>query len=86
MSTEVKAAVVKVINDHFIRDRDIDSSFGFQEDLGMDSMDVLELVIHIEEDLGIEIPDEDLIPVRTVGDMVRMVGQILHLKGGDIPT
>jgi len=78
MSTEVKAAVVKVINERFIRDRDIDSSFHFEEDLGMDSTDVLELVIHIEEELGIEIPDEDLVQVRTVGDMVRVVGQILH--------
>jgi acyl carrier protein len=73
MSTEVKAAIVKVINEHFIRDRDIDSSFHFEEDLGMDSTDVLELVIHIEEELGIEIPDEDLVQVRTVGDMVRAV-------------
>ncbi len=40
----------------------------FQEDLGADSLDVVELVMAIEEKFDIEIPDEDAEKIRTVGD------------------
>ncbi len=40
----------------------------FQEDLGADSLDVVELVMAIEEKFNIEIPDEDAEKIRTVGD------------------
>ncbi len=42
----------------------------FQEDLGADSLDVVELVMKIEEKFGIEIPDEDAEKIRTVKDAV----------------
>ncbi|MCS7171050.1 MAG: acyl carrier protein [Aquificaceae bacterium] len=42
----------------------------FVEDLGADSLDVVELVMAFEEEFGIEIPDEDAEKIRTVGDVV----------------
>ena len=41
----------------------------FVEDLGADSLDVVELVMAFEEEFGIEIPDEDAEKIRTVGDV-----------------
>ena len=40
----------------------------FIEDLGADSLDIVELVMALEEEFGIDIPDEDADKMRTVGD------------------
>ncbi|MEN3045956.1 MAG: acyl carrier protein [Candidatus Hydrothermales bacterium] len=45
----------------------------FQEDLGADSLDVVELVMKIEEKFGIEVPDEDAEKIRTVKDAVEYI-------------
>ncbi len=42
----------------------------FVEDLGADSLDVVELVMRFEEEFEIEIPDEDAEKITTVGDAV----------------
>jgi acyl carrier protein len=45
------------------------------EDLGADSLDVVEMVMAIEETFDIEIPDEDAEAIRTVGDVESYVSQ-----------
>ena len=40
----------------------------FIEDLGADSLDTVELVMALEEEFGLEIPDEDADKLKTVGD------------------
>lgn len=40
-----------------------------KEDLGADSLDILQLLMTIEEEMGITIPDEELASFRTVGDI-----------------
>lgn len=42
----------------------------FIEDLGADSLDIVELVMAMEEEYDIEIPDEDAEKLKTVGDVV----------------
>ena len=41
-----------------------------KEDLGADSLDIMEMLMNIEEDYGIRIPDEDIVDFVTVGDIV----------------
>ena len=43
------------------------------EDLDMDSLDVVEIMQAIEDDLGIRVPDEDLEDLSTIGDAVNAV-------------
>ena len=44
-----------------------------QEDLGADSLDVVDLVMSIEESFDIEIPDEEVENIKTVGDIVKYI-------------
>ena len=43
------------------------------DDLGADSLDIVDLVMSLEEEFDIEIPDEEIEPMRTVGDIVRFI-------------
>ena len=43
------------------------------KDLGADSLDVVELLISLEDDYGISIPEEDIAGVKTVKDIVDMI-------------
>ncbi len=45
----------------------------FVDDLGADSLDTVELVMALEEEFGIEIPDEDAEKIQTVGDAIRYI-------------
>lgn len=40
------------------------------EDLGADSLDAVELNLALEESLGVAVPDEELVNMKTVGDIV----------------
>ncbi len=43
------------------------------EDLGADSLDVVDLVMSIEDEFEIEVPDEAIENMRTIGDAVRFI-------------
>lgn len=43
------------------------------EDLGADSLDVVDLVMSIEESFDVEIPDEEVEKIKTVGDIVKYI-------------
>jgi acyl carrier protein len=43
----------------------------FIEDLGADSLDIVELVMEFEKEFNIDIPDEDAEKLRTVGDAIK---------------
>ena len=45
----------------------------FVNDLGADSLDVVELVMAIEEEFGIEVPDSDAENIRTLGDILSYI-------------
>lgn len=43
------------------------------DDLGADSLDVVDLIMSLEEEFDVEIPDEDVENMKTVGDIVKYV-------------
>ena len=47
------------------------------EDLGADSLDVIDLIMSLEEEFSIEIPDEDAEGVQVVGDIVQYIEKAL---------
>lgn len=47
----------------------------FVDDLSADSLDIVELVMSIEEEFNMEIPDEDAEKIVTVGDVVKYISE-----------
>ncbi|NPA50235.1 MAG: acyl carrier protein [Epsilonproteobacteria bacterium] len=67
---EVKEVVVEQLN---VNPDEVKEDSKFVEDLGADSLDVVELVMALEEKFDIEIPDEDAQNIQTVGDAVKFI-------------
>ena len=72
MSTEgVFEKVKKIIVDQLgVAEASVTMESSFIDDLGADSLDIVELVMALEEEFDIEIPDSDAEKVVTVGDVV----------------
>lgn len=51
----------------------ITAESNIQDDLGADSLDVVDLVMAIEEEYEVEIPDEAVANIKTVGDIVKYI-------------
>ena len=51
----------------------------FIDDLGADSLDIVELVMAMEEEFDIEIPDDEAEKIQTIGDAVRYVKERLEV-------
>ena len=54
----------------------ITETASFMDDLGADSLDTVELIMEMEEEFGIEIPDEEAEKLATVGDAVSYIDSI----------
>jgi len=52
---------------------EIDESTSFKDDLGLDSLDLFELVMAFEEEYGVELPAEELESINTVGEIIEMI-------------
>ena len=69
--TEILAKVVAVTVDQLeVKEEEVKESSSFTDDLGADSLTVVELVMAFEEAFEIEIPDEDVPQLKSVGDAV----------------
>jgi acyl carrier protein len=72
VSLEVEQAVTQVVVRHFPKHRGpLEGATRFREDLGADSLDLLELLYVLEQELGIAIPDAAAAELATIGDVVR---------------
>ena len=74
MSTFDKVKEV-IIDKLGIEDSKIESGSSFVDDLGADSLDTVELIQQLEEEFGIEIPDEDAEKITTVQAAVDYIEQ-----------
>ncbi len=71
MATELEAQVAGIIVDQLgATQEEIVPEASFIDDLGADSLDIVELVMAIEEVFDLEIPDEDAEKIQTFGDVV----------------
>ena len=64
---EVKEVIVEQLN---VASEEVNPEAKFVEDLGADSLDVVEMIMALEEKFEIEIPDSDAEKIQTVQDVV----------------
>ena len=62
-----------IVNQLGVSDTAVTMEASFIDDLGADSLDIVELVMALEEEFDIEIPDEDAEKAVTVGDVVEYI-------------
>lgn len=67
---KVKAIISEQLG---VDEADITMESSFIEDMGADSLDIVELVMALEEEFDIVIPDEDAEKIRTVGEAVNYI-------------
>jgi acyl carrier protein len=67
---KVKSIIVDQLG---VNETEVTGSASFIDDLGADSLDIIELVMAFEEAFGVEIPDEDAEKIKTVADAIQYV-------------
>ena len=67
---KVRSIVAKTLN---IEESKIELETSLVNDLGADSIDAVEIIMELEDEFGIEIPDEDVEGIQTIGDIVEYI-------------
>jgi acyl carrier protein len=79
MASDILERVKKVtIEELGVKEEEVVEGASFIEDLGADSLDVVELVMAFEDEFGIDIPDEEVNEIKSVGDAVRYIDKKLN--------
>ncbi|MDD5745719.1 MAG: acyl carrier protein [Candidatus Omnitrophica bacterium] len=74
MSVEDKVKSI-IVDQLGVKAEEVTPTASFVDDLGADSLDTVELVMALEEEFGIEIPDEDAEKMTTVGEAIKYIGE-----------
>jgi len=70
----VEQRVREIVAEQLERDvKEVTNAASLIDDLGADSLDVVELVMKMEEEFGIEIPDEEAEKIKTVNDVIQYI-------------
>ena len=69
---KVKEVIVDQLN---VEEDDVLEEAAFVDDLGADSLDIVELVMALEEQFSVSIPDEQAEKIKTVGDAVSFIAE-----------
>jgi acyl carrier protein len=69
-SERVKSIIVEQLG---VSLEEVTPQASFIEDLGADSLDIVELIMALEEEFNVEIPDEDAEKIQTVDDVIKYV-------------
>lgn len=74
MSKEIKDKITKITVDQLgVDEREVTLKASFVDDLGADSLDIVELIMALEEEFDIEISDEEAEKITTVQDAIDFI-------------
>ena len=74
---EIYAKIVETIQEHDSSKLHVTPELNLKEELGVDSVDLMEFIINLEEAFDIEIPDEDMDNFKTISDVVTYIHEKL---------
>ena len=74
---EIYAKIVEIIQEHDSSKLHVTPELNLKEELGVDSVDLMEFIINLEEAFDIEIPDEDMDNFKTISDVVSYIHEKL---------
>ncbi|MFH0811536.1 MAG: acyl carrier protein [Pseudomonadota bacterium] len=78
MATDIEQKVKAIIMEQLgVSEEEVKPEASFVDDLGADSLDLVELVMALEEEFGQEIPDEDAEKIVTVQDAINYIHERL---------
>lgn len=74
----ISERIISLISEQFNVDADsVNLETSFRDDLNADSLDLVELVMALEDEYGLEIEDEDVDSIKTVGDATNYIKNTL---------
>ena len=79
----VKAIVAEQLG---VKEEEVTNDSSFVDDLGADSLDIVELVMELEEEFDVQIPDTDAEKIKTVGEAIDYIEAKQKEKGGGDPA
>ncbi|HBA53503.1 acyl carrier protein [Syntrophorhabdus aromaticivorans] len=77
VAEKVKEMIIKQLDS---KESEVVPEARFIDDLGADSLDIVELIMALEDEYGLEIPDEDAEKIETVGDAIRYIEEHIAEK------
>ena len=79
--SNVEGRTMEIIAEQLgVKKEEIKNESSFVDDLGADSLDTVEIVMALEEEFGIEIPDEDAEKMATVGEAIKYIEEKVSKK------
>ena len=81
---QIRQRVIDIVCDHLAVNKDqVTDKTSFIEDIGADSLDIVELVMELEEEFDINIPDDQAEKIKTVGEAVDYIKIAIRNKPAD---
>jgi acyl carrier protein len=82
VGTNVRDRVIEIICEQMGQSKEkVNEETSFINDLGADSLDTVELVMELEDEFDLSIPDEEAEKIKTVGDAITYIDE--HMKKKD---
>lgn len=76
--SDIPERIRKVLSTKFcVEEAKLTPETSFRDDLGADSLDAIELALALEKEFGIEISDDDVEGIATIGDAERLIAKAL---------
>jgi len=78
---DVKEKIIALLNDKLgYEEAELSEDKDLVNDLGIDSLDMVEIIMGIEEKFGLKIEDSEVAGIKTVGDLIRKAEELTQNK------
>lgn len=77
---KVRATIIEKLGD--LTEEEVTLEASIMDDLGADSLDVVEIMLRLEEEFQVDLPNDEVETIRTVGEVVDFIQKKLDVKNG----